>query len=164
LFLTEEQWELAEDILNRFENYDVNETNFLGDTPLLLAARLKCGSGLFKKILNRTNSENVNKADEVGNTALHYAIDQKYEFATKELLNHNNVNVNVITNNNRTPLHRACLNWRDIPVDLFKLIIEKSIDINAQDNNGTTPFHYSIIGGSEFKTKELTKTRTGTST
>ena len=36
LALNEKEWELAEEILNRFENYDVKITNSLGDTPLLL--------------------------------------------------------------------------------------------------------------------------------
>ena len=36
LALNEKEWELAEEILNPFENYDVKITNSLGDTLLLL--------------------------------------------------------------------------------------------------------------------------------
>ena len=44
---------------------------------------------------------------------------------------------------------------KDIPVDLFKIILEKSTDINAQDINGETALHWAIIHLSGTATKEL---------
>jgi ankyrin repeat protein len=158
LFLYEEEWKLAEEILNQFESYDVNITNSLEDTPLLLAARLNCEFGLFKKIVNRTNSENVNKADGTGNTALHYAMYNKSEIKVKELLNHKDVDVNVKNNeDNRTALHLAS-NWQYIPMDLFENILQRSADINAKDKYGNTALHLAImfrLESDEFKINQL---------
>jgi ankyrin repeat protein len=156
LALYGEEWELAEEILNRFDAYDVNSTNSLGDTPLLLAARLNCEDKLFTKILERTNQENVSKVDENGWTALHYAIDRESEIKVKELLKREEVDVNIKNNNNWTPLHMACFKWKEIPVDLFKIILQKSTNvINAQDNHGNTALHYAISYKYEIKTKAL---------
>jgi ankyrin repeat protein len=159
LFLYEEEWKLSEEILNRFESYNVNITNSLEDTPLLLAARLNCEFGLFKKIVNRTNSQNVNKVDGVGNTALHYAMYNKSENKIEELLNHKDVDVNVKNNeDNRTALHLAS-NWQYIPMDLFRNILQRSTDlINAQDKYGNTPLHLAImfrLENDEFKVNTL---------
>jgi ankyrin repeat protein len=158
LFLYEEEWKLAEEILNRFENYDVNITNSVGDTPLLLAARLNCEFGLFKKIVNRTNSGNFNKTDGNGCTTLHYAMYNKSENKIEELLNHKDVDVNVKNNeDNRTALHLAS-NWQYIPIDLFRNILQRSADINAKDKYGNTALHLAImfrLESDEFKVNQL---------
>jgi ankyrin repeat protein len=156
LSLYGEKWKIAEKILQTFEDFDVNSTNFLGETPLHLAAKLKSEFGLFKKILNQTNSENVNKVDENGWTALHYAMDKQSETKVKELLNHMHVDFNVQNNeDNCTALHLAS-KWPTIPADLFKIILKKTTDkINAQDVNGNTALHCAIFTKSETAVKQL---------
>jgi ankyrin repeat protein len=155
LALYGEKWELAEEILNRFENYDVNSTNSLGETPLHLAAKLNCKKGLFKKILNRTNSKKVNKVDGNGCTALHYAIENKFKTKVEELVNHKDVDVNIQnTEDYYTALHLASM-WPNIPADLFQMILEKSNDINTQDIYGSTALHLAIFHKSKTVVKEL---------
>jgi ankyrin repeat protein len=157
LALYGEKWGIAEKILNRFKNYDVNRTNNREETPLHLAAKFNCGFGLFRKILNRSNSEYVNKVDGIGNTALHYAMLKKSEPAVKELLNRKDVDVDIKNYINKTPLHLAS-QWWYISADLFKMILEKSTDvINAQDKDGKTALHLAIGGQSEMKTNKLLK-------
>jgi ankyrin repeat protein len=34
--------------------------------------------------------------------------------------------------------------WPDMPVDLFKEILDKSDDANAQDDKGDTPLHWAL--------------------
>ena len=41
--------------------------------------------------------------------------------------------------------------WTDIPVDLFKIILEKSVDVNAQNEYGITALHYNIWRESKTK-------------
>ena len=152
--------EIAETILNQFEDYDVNSTNSLGDTPLLLTARLGWDFNLFNvfiRILERTNQENINKADRNGWTALHYAIDQESETQVEELLKRDDVDVNIQNNaDNRTALHLAS-NWPNIPMDLFQIILEKTDNINAQDVNGNTALHFAIGKQCDNKVNELLK-------
>ncbi|EFX68519.1 hypothetical protein DAPPUDRAFT_260029 [Daphnia pulex] len=90
------------------------------------------------------NSENVNKHNKNGDTALHVAIQDKFKTAIKELLKHKDVDVNLKDNDNYTVLHFATL-WKDIPIDLFKKILEKTTDVNAQDDEGDTALQHLAI-------------------
>jgi ankyrin repeat protein len=157
LALYGEKWDVAEKILDQFPDYDVNVTNSEGYTPLHLAVHPKCKMVLMKKILAKTNSENVNKPiDEYGQTALHLAIYNQSEFAVKELLKRDDVDVNVKNNNNGTALHYACCR-KNIPIDLFTKILEKSTDINAKDENGCTALHLAIALENRTAVEELLK-------
>ena len=106
---------------------------------------------LFKRIIENS-ADIINAQDVNGNTALHFAIRTKFETAVKKLLNHKDVDVNVANNEKILPLHLACICEEDIPMDLFKKILKKTIDINAQDNDGKTALHWAI-----WKLKSKTK-------
>jgi ankyrin repeat protein len=146
----------AKKILSQLKDYDVNTTDCKGDTPLYLAIRLKREFDLIKKILARTNSESVNKHNEHGNTALHYAILNQSEAVVEELLKRMDVDVNVKNNNNHTALHVTSM-WVDIPIDWFRDILRKSTDVNAQDQWGNTALQTAILGMSKRGAKELLK-------
>ena len=108
---------------------------------------------MFNLILEK--SDDINALNKDGNTALNYAILSESEVATKELLARSDVDVNVKDNDNETALLWASAIWKDIPGDLFKIILEKSTDINAQDNEGWTALHWAIFCKSEIAIKEL---------
>ena len=157
LALYGEKWQIAEEILRKFKNFDVNSTNVLRNTPLHLAAKLKnCKIGLFKKILHRTNSENVNKTDGNGWTALHSAIDKESATKVEELLSHKDVDVTIKNkDNNSTTLHLAS-KWPKIPADLFQMIFKKSTDlINAHNEDGNTALHFAIMTKFDSAAKKL---------
>jgi ankyrin repeat protein len=157
LALYGEKWDVAEKILDQFPDYDVDDTNSKGCTPLHVAVHPKCKMDLIKKILARMNSESVNAQDERGWTALHDAIDNQSEIAVKEMLKRDDVDVNLKNNNNVTALHFACL-WKNIPIDLFRIILEKSTDVNAQDDEyGYTVLHGAIMSKSKNVVEELLK-------
>ncbi|XP_046648369.1 putative ankyrin repeat protein RF_0381 [Daphnia pulicaria] len=109
---------------------------------------------LFTVILEK--SVDVHAQEKNGNTALHLAIMYKSTIAITELLKHRDLDVNLKNNDNQTALHFSCL-WEDMPIDLFKIILEKSANINAQDEYGCTALHWAIL--CEFKTavEELLK-------
>jgi ankyrin repeat protein len=44
---------------------------------------------------------------------------------------------------------------KDIPIDLFRIILEISTDVNAQDENGNTALHWAIMSKSEIATNQL---------
>ncbi len=104
LALYGEKWDVAENILSEFKDYDVNVTNSLGCLPLHLSldyspfdlpVQFEFKMALMKKILARTNSENVNKhINSYGDSALHYAITNQSKTVVKELLKHKDVDVN----------------------------------------------------------------------
>ncbi|EFX78100.1 hypothetical protein DAPPUDRAFT_7064, partial [Daphnia pulex] len=99
-------------------------------------------------------STNVNAQDKEGHTALQTAILRMSKRAVKELLNHNSVDVNVKNGANKTALHFASL-WNDIPLDLLRIILEKSTNVNAQDANGNTALQLAIVKKCEAMIKEL---------
>ncbi|XP_046457478.1 delta-latroinsectotoxin-Lt1a-like [Daphnia pulex] len=156
LALYGKKWNVAEKILDQFPDYDVNVTNSEGCTALHLAVHPKCKMDLFKKILARTNSESVNAQDEYANTALLYAIVNQSEIAVKELLKRDDVDVNLNNNDNHTALHFAVV-WKNMPIDLFRLILGKSTDVNAQEKDGWIALHAAIKGENRTAVEELLK-------
>jgi ankyrin repeat protein len=156
LTLYGEKWNVAEKILKEFPDYDVNTINSLGDTPLHLAAKLQCEMVLTKKILVQTKSENVNKPDQHGQTALHIAIINESTTFVEEVLKRKDMDVNLKNNKNQTALHFAIL-WKNMPIDLFRIILENSDDVNGQDEDGHTALHWAM--GEKFETavEELLK-------
>jgi ankyrin repeat protein len=153
LALTGEKWDVAERILDQFPDYDVNVTNSSGHSPFDLAVQLDCTMILMKKILAQTSSENINKSNKFGETALHLAIMYKSQNALKELLKRDDVVVNLNDNEKPTALHYA--SWYDMTIDLFKNILEKTTDVNEQEEFGNTALHLAILSKTPTATKEL---------
>jgi ankyrin repeat protein len=157
LALYGEKWDVAEKILDQFPDYDVNVTNSKGYTPFHLAVHPKCKMVLIKKILARTNSESVNAQNKYGETALHYAILNQSEIAVKELLKRDDVDVNLKGNKNITALHLACL-WNNIPVEMFRVILEKTTDVvNVQNEEGCTALHLAMMANAMLKSETALK-------
>jgi ankyrin repeat protein len=137
LALYGEKWEIAEKILHKFEDYDVNTTNIRGDTPLHLAAKLNCEIGLFNKILDQTNLENVNKADGNGCTALHWAVRANSKGKMKFLLDRG-IDINAQDNEGNTALHIAIMKELKTTV---KFVKHEKMDVNVQNKDNRTALH-----------------------
>jgi ankyrin repeat protein len=106
------------------KDVNVNLKNNRNETALHLTfKRFDFPSDLFNLILEK--STEIDAQNISGWTALHCAIICKSEIATKTLLKHKGVNVNVKDKNNKTALGYVSM-WKDIPSDLFKLISERS--------------------------------------
>jgi ankyrin repeat protein len=149
------QSEIAVKVLLRRDDVDVNLKINNNVTTLHFASTWKdIPTDLFTIILEK--STDVNAQDEYGTTALWLAIVSKTPTATKELLRHKGVDVNLKNNDNVANLFYACL-WKYIPIDLFRIILEKSNDVNAQDEGGWTALHVAIIGENRTALEELLK-------
>jgi E3 ubiquitin-protein ligase mind-bomb len=147
--------EIAVKEMLKRKDVDVNLKNKYNHTALHYAFLWKnMPIELFKIILEKLTD--INAQDENGNTALHWAIGQENRTAVEELLKRDDVNVNLKNNQNLTALHVASV-WVDIPIDLFRVILEKSTDVNAQEEDGNTALHLAIMYKSATALKELLK-------
>jgi E3 ubiquitin-protein ligase mind-bomb len=136
------------------KDVNVNLKNNQNQTELHVASVWKNMSvDLFRKILEK--SSDVNAQEKDGHTALHGAIRRKSETGVGELLKCNDINLNIKSCVSKTALHLASL-WKNIPIELFRVIIEKSTNVNAQDD-GTTALHWATFKQSTTAVEELLK-------
>jgi ankyrin repeat protein len=136
------QWELNDENIQRIgpqtgEKILHNYCKYINTTPLEVY-----------RYLIETKGCDINAQDEDKNTPLHYAL--RYfkggDIAVLiYLLSQGNVNVSIRCQYGYTLLHEACQHINSLPIDVFKILIEKKgRDINAQDNNKNTPFHKAL--------------------
>ena len=106
---------------------DVNLTDIEGYTPLITACRnVRMPMSMY--LLCEVIDLDVNIADDVGNTAMHYAV-----WCSK---------------NHITQLHQACERYRRDVTEVKRLVVYMSgHKINVQDNIGNTPLHYACFNG-----------------
>jgi ankyrin repeat protein len=103
------------------------------------------------KVLIETLGCDVNAQDEYNNTPLHLAF---HDFDPEEggdmrvltyLLTQKDVNIHIKNNYGHTLLHIACQRINDLPLDVFKLLIETmGCDVNVQDENKYVPLHLAL--------------------
>jgi ankyrin repeat protein len=123
-----------------------------GDTLLHYACKKinKLPLDLFK-LLIETHGADVHAQNNYKNTPLYYAL---CDFDSNDggditvlmyLLTQMNINVNTKGYYGETLLHYACGNINTLPLEIFKLLIEKhGSDVNVQDNEKDTPLHQAI--------------------
>jgi ankyrin repeat protein len=106
--------------------------------------------GVFKHLVEAKQS-NLNLMNRFEDTPMHLAVQQ---FDPKRggktdvliyLLNQKGVNVNIKGRLGSSLLHVACSCINDLPLDVFKCLIERiGCNPNLQDNNKNTPIHYAL--------------------
>ncbi|KAI9550632.1 hypothetical protein GHT06_000623 [Daphnia sinensis] len=144
--------------LLKCDNLDVNVKGKRRWTALHQAAAWSSvPADLFKKILQK--SSDVNAKTILGRTALHLALRTRSATATEELLscgyNQNGPVVDVGDSHGKTALHYAA-EWQDIPVDLFRKILQKSANVNAIEKvEEATALHFALDKRSITATKLL---------
>jgi ankyrin repeat protein len=87
-----------------------------------------------------------------GNTLLHFAISNVKPGCNTAIITYllTQAGVNTIQDKDgRALLHLACQQINLLPLDVFKILIERhGGDVNIQDNTKRTPVHYAFV---EFK-------------
>jgi len=85
----------------------------------------------------------INDADTMGKTALHYAAYYGHQ-AIFELLLARGADINHVTLDGRTVLHCAASGGNQA---IFELLLARGADINRVDNHGYTTLHYAAENG-----------------
>jgi ankyrin repeat protein len=104
------------------------------------------------KVLIEAHGCDVNEKDDKGDTPLHYAIRSFNATwggnitVLMYVLNQKSINVNVKGKYGYTLLHLACQQINNLPVDIFKLLIETiGFDLNALNMLNDTPLHQALF-------------------
>jgi ankyrin repeat protein len=142
----EDQWELTDDNINRIDPQTGqtilhNYCQHINTTPLEVY-----------RYLIETKGCDVNARDKYNDIPVHDAFcrfdpdDGGDITLLTYLLSQVNVNGNIKGDCCYTLLHSACENTNNLPIDVFKLLIEKhGADVNAQDNDNDTPLHRALV-------------------
>lgn len=121
----------------------VNETNTMGESPLLLAA--KRGDIVSIRALSE-NGANYDHTGIKGRGVLHYAI-------IRDRANRNNNLYDKYPNNNLYDKYRNNNLYDKYPV--VTELIRYGAKVNAVDEYGNTPLHHAVTGGSLGEVKVL---------
>jgi ankyrin repeat protein len=134
------------------ENVDVNTKNNGGHNLLHTACKHinKLPHEIFKLLIETLGCD-VNVQNNAKNTPIYCAL---YSFdphhggditVLNYLLNQMGVDANIKGRFGYTLLHYACRKINNLPLEIFKLLIEtKGSDVNAQDNDKNTPIHCAL--------------------
>ena len=106
----------------------------------------------LKELLENKGVEfDINWANlkENGNTALHVAVDNRYDKVV-ELLLANGATVNKMNDDGKNPLHIACKKY-GIP-SIVKLLISNGANVNEPEHNAfkNTPLHLAAMNHTDF--------------
>lgn len=136
---------------NIFFNINNKDSEY-GNTILHTATILNYDIEIIKKLI--IAKANVNLQDFVGNTPLHYAINEKnIKLINLYIDNFNNFNIENLDGN--TVLHSYLINMNLSNIENFikteefkilKYLIENS-NLNIQNNNGKTSLHILVLKG-----------------
>jgi ankyrin repeat protein len=135
-------------------NTNVNTKGYNGETLLHLACQHinYLPLDIFKVLIEKHGCD-VNVQNKDNNTPLHQAL--RYFDPNKGgdikvlhyLLSQKGVNCNIKGWNGYTLLHWACNNINNLPLDVFKLLIEThGADVNVQDKSNNTSVRLAFLG------------------
>jgi ankyrin repeat protein len=93
--------------------------------------------------LEQEEGQRIDCFNRFGESLLHMACRRGFEDIVKYLLDHQEIDVRIVDDNGRTPLHDAC--WHPSPqLAICKWIIERDPTLFLlTDNRGYTPFQYA---------------------
>jgi ankyrin repeat protein len=139
------QWELNDDNIKRIDPKNGrtilhNYCFYINTTPLEVY-----------KFLIEVKGCDINVQDNLNETPIYPALrfwdpnDGGNISVLIYLLTQTNINVNAKGWNGETLLHYVCQKINKLPIDVFKLLIEKKgCDVNARANDNDTPLHYAF--------------------
>ncbi|XP_053549194.1 CARD- and ANK-domain containing inflammasome adapter protein-like [Bombina bombina] len=119
---------------------DINATNDIQYTPLLLAAELGHSESVYA-LINKGARLDVRTANL--NTALHLAV-QAGDVSVTKLLIQKGININITGPGDQTPLHVAAFHNKHKLIDI---LIEAGANVNAVTKELVTPLHIASQRG-----------------
>lgn len=126
---------------------DVNATDEKGDTPLLEAVGVFCGSAqsyVFEQIRCLIdNGADVNCFDNIGYTPLHIAAEFGNEEMVKYFIEECHMDPD-ISDGNGSPLLKAS---REGHLPIVEFLVDKGADIYCCDEDGYTGLHFAALFG-----------------
>jgi ankyrin repeat protein len=141
----EGQWELNDENITRIDSKTGhtilhNYWKYINTTPIEVY-----------QYLIETKGCNINVQDNNNDTPLHLALCKFNPSGGRDinvltyLINQKNINVSIKGENGSTLLHLACQQINNLPLGIFKALIEtQGFDVNAQDNSKDTPVHLAL--------------------
>ena len=132
-------------------DYDINEVDFDGSTPLTWAAL--SGHGEVVKMLLELEGVEPDKPDNHDGTPLFYAVESGHEGVVKLLLERKGVNPDRPDKQGRTPLAEAALCGYEGVVEI--LLGQAGVIPDRADNAGKTPLSHAAERGHERIVKIL---------
>jgi ankyrin repeat protein len=139
------QWELTDENIKRMDPKTAqtilhNYCQHINTTPVEVY-----------RLLIEVKGCDINAQDKYNDTPLYDAI---YHFNLNKggdisvlmyLLTQTNIDVNTKGQYGFTLFHAACYHTNNLPLEIFKLLIETlGCDVNAQDNHKNTPLHHAF--------------------
>ncbi|XP_014231506.1 ankyrin-1-like isoform X1 [Trichogramma pretiosum] len=159
--LANDHWKLAESLLSRGGDLNLNFCDEMGRTPLhnicmrndRLAKWLLGLSGDLRQPVQ----VNINAQDKTGNTPLHYALENNLSDTAEWLLS-KGADVNLANEEGSTPLHNVCKGER---VSFLKSFLKNAEEVNqsvrldARDKLGNAPLHLALRFNKDPEVPEL---------
>jgi hypothetical protein len=121
---------------------------------LIRAVQKDDPSEIQKLLLTKANL-NVNhpNINFYGWTPLHYGCGFNYFEVVRLLLEHKDINVNIVDSNGRTPFLTAC--WHGYTETVQVLLRDDRVDVNCVDEDSFTPLMKSCFNGKTQTVKVL---------
>jgi len=79
---------------------------------------------------------------KIGGLSILHMMTFMNKISLMQILINLGANINIIDNNEQTPMHYAVMSNS---LETVKFLIKKKADINMQDNTGNTPLHLAVI-------------------
>jgi ankyrin repeat protein len=129
--------DIAEYLVSKGADINVNESNHLDFTPVTWATR-NGNKEMVEMFLE--NGANLQYRTRLGESYLHFAalFDRK-ELA--EFFIERGIEINTAKNGGLTPMHIAVVAGN---IDIVKLLVQKGADLELKGNDGGTPLHFAV--------------------
>jgi acyl-CoA-binding protein len=112
------------------------EDDFVADQDKDIIFYATNGNIAEVKRLARADNSQINKQDEEGRSALHFAVDRGHEELARVLVAELHFNVDIQDREGQTPLSYACNTEQS---NLILLLLAHSANPTIEDNDGETP-------------------------
>jgi ankyrin repeat protein len=116
---------------------DFNRTNHLGRTPFLEALEQN-NFQLIAVFLRHIDVTNINVADKLLNTTLHYCKYLDEKFIYDSVLKSNPLSLNAQNSDGQTPLHDAIMFNNHA---FAQYLLQHNCDVSLKNKDGDTPLH-----------------------